>query len=113
VHVTIAFGMGVDTPDVRQVIHYGAPNDIHSYIQETGRGGRDGKVTVAKLFNVSKLNRFCDKDMLRYIKNTSECHRDVLFRNTDDYTHADMGKKYLCCDICKLKCDCGSCENLV
>jgi len=34
----VAFGMGIDTPDVHKIIHYGAPGDIHSYIQETDRG---------------------------------------------------------------------------
>ena len=70
---TIAFGMGVDTLDVRRVIHYGPSVDIHSYIQETWRGGRDGNLSAAILLKVSKYNRYCQKDILKYMKNSTKC----------------------------------------
>lgn len=109
---TVAFAMGVDTPDVRKIIHYGAPSDMLSYIQETGRGGRDGKLTVAVLLSVSRFNHLCSPEMLNYQKNTSKCRRDVLFQNTDNYHHLDMGTKCLCCDVCAVSCNCGSCAKL-
>ena len=74
---TIAYGMEINIPDVRKVIHIGPPNDVEGYVQETGHGGRDGLICVAILYR--KRGRKIDWNIKNYITNTEICRRDLLF----------------------------------
>ena len=64
--------MGIDIPHFRKVI--GPPNDVEGYLQETGRGGRDGFMCVAIIYR--KRSRKIDWNMKNYITNTDICRRD-------------------------------------
>ena len=105
---TIAFGMGIGCSNITQIIHVELPGDICSYIQETGRAGRDGEASMVTLLQCQTYHSV-DKDIKQYVANTTLCRQDVLLR----YGQLQPCRpwKCLCCDICAKSCSCGTCAN--
>lgn len=106
---TIAFGMGINCPNIRRVIHWGSPADVESYIQETGRGGRDGKPSKAILHITTSVSSYVTKEMNNYCMNTDYCRRKLLFKDFDSDTSSEIIVPCKCCDVCVMICDCENC----
>ena len=105
---SVAFGMGVDCKGLHLVVHYGPPNDIDYYCQETGRAGCDGSQSHAVLIMYPKaISKNTSQAMREYCKNKSKCRREMIFHQFKG-TFEKVTPLHQCCDICACKCVCDS-----
>jgi superfamily II DNA helicase RecQ len=115
VFATSALGMGIDTGNCQSAILYGPPHSVVDLVQEIGRVGRDGQLSVAIMLYNSHHLRNVDKDV-KTLFQSNTCRRKALMGNFLEESQLTQLEEecnlHTCCDICTKSCPCGYCQQL-
>lgn len=108
---TSALGSGIDIPDIRLVIHIGLPRSLRDFVQESGRGGRDGQKSRSVIVVLDYRTTAQDpsdvpekEDIQEFVRDTIRCRRTILSRVMDgrmDRMACEEGEEL--CDLCRTK----------
>jgi len=117
VFATVAFGMGIDVPDVDFVVHFGAPRGLEEFAQESGRAGRNGRQSISCIYySAFDIAKDRSSPEVREFCKSTDCHREVMnkhFKLNDTQSSTVSCSKCECCSVCASKCECGSCISHV
>lgn len=107
VKASSALGMGVNIPDIKKVTIFGVPENMESYLQAFGRGGRDGSDVLSIMFYHACHLCHRDPTMRAFVTNKVKCrHRETLQFFNEKIEKPSILHK--CCDVFSKQCDCGA-----
>ena len=101
---TVAFGRGVNCRNVNESIHFGAPKSIEAFVQESGRIGRNGQLSISRIIYNALLLRGADPQVKSFIHET-QCRRQQLMKHFGHHVPKESNGCH-CCDNCAKLCNC-------
>ncbi|XP_068723416.1 uncharacterized protein [Montipora capricornis] len=111
VFATVAFGVGLDLKDIRQIIHIGLPCTMEEYFQEAGRAGRDGLPSKAHIYynsyDTSKARKHLSSVMRDYVQ-SKKCKREIIM-GYFGFSPLPLDTAHACCDYHEKLCSCDDC----
>ncbi len=112
IFATVAFGIGLDISNIRQVVHIGVPYTMEEYFQEAGRAGRDGLPAKAHVYynsyDISKGKKHLSQVMRDYVQK-QKCKREMILAYFGFQVPRTSGPQHECCDYHAKVCNCDDC----